>query len=168
MEERLMKTQETIINGATYTICENGEVYGKQGLITQRPNTDGYASFTAGRKGNRTRECTHRLVTKFFVPNPNGYPEVDHKDANRMNPSADNLEWVTRKENVQRAYRRGNHEGRISGTMNPKAKLNEVQVRMLRSLYEQRYSIRELFHKYGIAESTIGNIVHRHTWKHVK
>ena len=156
------------INDASYVILDNGTVFGKEGKIKQRPNSDGYASFTAGRKGNRTRVCTHRIVAREFVPNPNGYPEVDHKDANRMNPSADNLEWVTRKENVQRAYRRGNHTGRISGTKNPKAKLNEEQVRNIRELYYYGYSIRDLHREYGIPESTIGNIVHRHTWKDVE
>ena len=98
-----MNTRQIIINGAAYTVCDNGIVFGKQGLISQRPNSDGYATFTAGKKGNRARIRTHRIVAELFVPNPHGYPEVDHKDANRMNPSADNLEWVTRKENVQRA-----------------------------------------------------------------
>ncbi len=88
-------------------------------------------------------------------------------DSNRMNSSADNLEWVTRAENVKRAYRRGNHDGRISGTKNSKAKLNEDAVRNLRKLYAEGHSIRELHRQYGIPESTIGNIVHRHTWKEV-
>lgn len=50
MNERKM----IVINGATYFITRNGDVYGKTGRkITIRPNGDGYASFTAGRKGNR-------------------------------------------------------------------------------------------------------------------
>jgi len=163
-----MKTQEIIINDATYTICENGDVYGKQGILKQRPNTDGYASFTAGRKGNRTRVCTHRLVAKFFVENPNGYPEVDHKDANRENAAASNLEWVSHQENIDRAHNKGHYAGRIQGAKNPKAKLNEEIVRELRKLYAEGHTIRELHKQYGIPESTIGNIVHRHTWKDVE
>ena len=106
MAETILKKMVTI-NGAEYTITSDGKVYGKEGKeISLRPNTSGYASFTAGRKGKRTRKEVHRLVAVLFVDNPNHYDEVDHKDSDRMNPRADNLEWVTRAENIRRIYER--------------------------------------------------------------
>ena len=108
------------INGAIYEITSEGKVFGAYGKpISIRPNSDGYASFTAGRKGNRTRERVHRLVAKLFIPNPNNLPEIDHLDGNRMNSSKDNLEWVTHEENVKRAYRKGSYKGRYVGQDNP-------------------------------------------------
>lgn len=41
----------------------------------------------------------HRLVAQAFLPNPNNCPEVNHKDENRQNNEAVNLEWCTRKYN---------------------------------------------------------------------
>ena len=37
----------------------------------------------------------HRLVAQAFIPNPNNYPMINHKDENRWNNNVDNLEWCT-------------------------------------------------------------------------
>lgn len=42
----------------------------------------------------------HRLVASTFIENPNNYPQVNHKDENKENNSARNLEWCTSKYNV--------------------------------------------------------------------
>ena len=36
----------------------------------------------------------HRLVATAFIPNPNNYLFVNHKDGDRSNSKSENLEWV--------------------------------------------------------------------------
>lgn len=49
----------------------------------------------------------HRVVASAFHPNPENKPEVNHKDGNPQNNRADNLEWVTRRENMLHAFATG-------------------------------------------------------------
>lgn len=51
--------------------------------------------------GKRKKELVHRLVALAFIPNPDGLPEVDHKDRDRGNNKAENLQWTTRSGNCR-------------------------------------------------------------------
>lgn len=42
----------------------------------------------------------HRLVALSFIPNPNKYLQVNHKDEYKLNNNVNNLEWCTAKYNI--------------------------------------------------------------------
>lgn len=54
----------------------------------------------------------HRLVAEAFIENPFKKPQVNHKDFNTFNNSADNLEWVYPKENTHYSMSKGRPIGR--------------------------------------------------------
>lgn len=74
---------------------------------------NGYYRVTLSNGENTKREYVHRLVAKAFIDNPNNYPQINHKDENRLNNNVDNLEWCTDKYNAN--Y--GNHNKHISESL---------------------------------------------------
>jgi hypothetical protein len=77
-----------------------------QPLILSVKNSKGwYLSIILCRDRKRVTVRIHRLVAEAFVPNPEGKPEVNHKDGNKQNNDASNLEWVTDRENVIHAVK---------------------------------------------------------------
>ena len=55
----------------------------------------------------RITKRVHRLVAEAFIPNPNNYPCVNHKDLNKQNNRIDNLEWCTYSHNTIDAINKG-------------------------------------------------------------
>lgn len=72
--------------------------YGKQVYPETIMNTfesNGYIMVTLRKDGTKHNYKVHRLVAKAFIPNPNNYPCINHKDCNRKNNTVENLEWCT-------------------------------------------------------------------------
>lgn len=79
----------------------NGKFYKsrKKGrLLTPSKDKDGYLQISINHSKHGK---IHRLVAMAFLPNPNNYKCVNHKDENKQNNHADNLEWCTKKYNNQ-------------------------------------------------------------------
>lgn len=77
-------------------------------IIAQYSNGVGYKKVHLWRDGlGDTKVYVHRLVAHAFLQYRGANMEVNHKDGNPANNSADNLEWVTSSENTKHAVYRG-------------------------------------------------------------
>lgn len=108
-----------------YFISDDGKVYcnlgrgnRRNGKVTElyevnpRPTRHGYMRVYCRQisTGKRKDLYVHRLVAKYFVPNPDNKKVVNHKNCKRDDNRAENLEWCTTKENVNYAVSLGNLE----------------------------------------------------------
>ena len=103
---------EKVINGhPDYTITDAGSVvsfkYGKKRTLKQRVNRKGYLCVNLSEGGVLVTCAVHRLVAEAFVDNPQGFPMINHKDGDKNNNNASNLEWCTALHNTREAVRLG-------------------------------------------------------------
>lgn len=99
-----LKEFEPLKECPNYLIHCDGRIYNVNRKIFMKPRLDkGYATIRLNDKNIRI----HRLVATQFISNPENKEYVNHKDGNKLNNNVDNLEWVTRSENVLHAYNSG-------------------------------------------------------------
>ena len=55
----------------------------------------GHLRVALSKNGKTKQFLIHRLVAHMFIPNPNNYPIINHRDENPSNNNVDNLEWCT-------------------------------------------------------------------------
>ena len=89
--------------GASRRVSNLGRVCTANGIKTEGcEHPSGYMIARISSKAHRV----HRLVAKAFLPPPPSekHTQVNHIDGNPANNRADNLEWVTRSENIRHSF----------------------------------------------------------------
>ena len=91
--------------------AKNKNQYNFYYVIKGKVDAHGYIRVTLTKDGKAKQYLVHRLVAQHFVPNPDNLPQVNHINGIKADNRAQNLEWVTAKENKQHAYKNN-----LSGT----------------------------------------------------
>jgi len=124
----------------------------------------GYDRVTLSVNNNKKQKYIHRLMAIEFIPNPDNYPQINHKDGNPRNNALDNLEWCTAQQNV---YHAASVLKTVGGENNGKSKLTENQVRRIRWLHTQGLSYSKISTIFNVTVPNISTIVRRKTWKYI-
>lgn len=149
-----------------YLINEEGCVKRKWNdkVLTQSKQKNGY--LTVGINiGDKYKRCyIHRLVAEAFLPNPNNYTDVNHKDYNKENNCVSNLEWCSRSNNLKHSYNYSNrdknreHMKELATFNHEKMKKSVSQYSLAGELITTYSSIREAADATGIAMQNISAV----------
>lgn len=166
-----------------YAVSNLGRIYSYEKyrhngkFLKQNIRKDGYMEVGLSLNKNRKTFSVHRLVANAFVENDMNLPEVNHKDGDKANNIASNLEWVTSSENQIHAIKNGlqkfteKHRVTAAETCRKNGKRNKGKPNMkLRKLSNEQeaeiieshkngISMRKLGEKYNVDKSTISNII---------
>lgn len=117
-----------------YEVSNFGRVksikFGKERFLKLFTNHRGYLQVNLSKKGKVKKYFVHRLVAEAFLEIPEElkhlkgthYLQVNHKDENKLNNNAENLEWCTSSYNVNYGSRtekcsKKNTNGKLSKTV---------------------------------------------------
>lgn len=164
-----------IINGikTKYIIDRLGNVYNtitRRRLYPIKSNGGYYRVNLTIEKYKLIHPSIHRLVANAFIKNPFNKPDVNHIDGDKSHNYVENLEWVTKSENIIHAFKIGlmNHKG----SNNSRAKLNDEIINKIWDDIEQNYdkicskeiTFSQIANKYGIRRGDLSRIYNGLVW----
>ena len=112
---------------------------------------DGYLKVILCKNNIKSTKTVHRLVAQAFIPNTENKLEVNHIDEDKANNTVNNLEWSTRKENL-------NH-----GTRNERSSRTQsipiIATNLKSSESTEFYGITECARQLGLCQQSISKVL---------
>lgn len=117
----------------------------------------GYIHLVLCKNGKQKTFFVSRLVAAAFKENPLSLPDVHHRDFDKSNNAASNLEWTSHRENIAHSVKEHRYRKRLTPEIVTKirerARNGESQAAIARSL--------------SIRYQTVHLIVNGHYWRHI-
>jgi len=95
-----------------YRVSDFGRIVGHSGRVL-KPSTGshGFKTVILCKNGIKSQKLLHRLIAETFIDNPSHFEDVDHKNFDKLDNRAENLEWVDDIINNRRLYDAGRMKG---------------------------------------------------------
>lgn len=118
-----------------------------------------YLKVNLCKEGTQKVVYVHRIVAQAFLPNPENKYDVNHIDGDKLNNKLENLEWVTRKENIKHACDNG-----LSPRGEQRGKLTENQVLEIYKRGKEGEMQKSLAREFEVNVSAICKILKGDNW----
>lgn len=92
----------------------NSRIYKGKLKKASKANQSGHLKHQLWKDNKLEQVYVHRLVAENFIPNPNNYPVVMHKDNEPSNNHISNLMWGTQKMNINQMVKQGRNKNQYS------------------------------------------------------
>lgn len=143
-----------------YKVSNKGEVLSVRSgkLLKAGKNSHGYMNVALTQNGKSKTHKVHRLVATAFIPNLNNLPYINHKDEDKTNNNAENLEWCTHKYNLNygTAIERRSEAIKASPVKQRKA---VIQLSLLGEFIKEYRSTKEASEETGIDRRQISRAI---------
>lgn len=134
-----------------YRVSSRGRVKRKENgeyrILYATNNGKGYYTIPVG----HDKFYIHRVVALAFIPNPDGFPEIDHINGKRDDNRVQNLRWVTRSMNMNNPETRLRRTGEKFAVRN----IPIVQIDKDGNIVKEWDSIRDAAIGIGVSRHTI-------------
>ena len=114
-------------------------------------HANGYLMVKLSKNSIVYTKTVHRLVAEAFIPNPEHKSEINHIDENKTNNNVSNLEWMTRKENINH----GTRTERMSKTQSIPIIATNIKTGESKEFYGARECARQL----GLTHGNITSVL---------
>ena len=107
-----------------YVVSNQGNIYslnynrtGKVVKLKPGIDKDGYLDVVLCKNGEHKQYRIHRLVAEAFIPNPLGFPQVNHINEIKSDNRAENLEWCSAQYNIDYSKSKQVEQYDLSGNL---------------------------------------------------
>jgi hypothetical protein len=141
------------VRHTTITVCQ----------LKQQTNPRGRKTVSISTLRGSRNKPIHVLIALAFLGNRPAGLVINHKDGDKTNNAASNLEYITPRENHEHALKMGLYKGPNT----PARVLSEQSVILIKQLLSSGISAKLLAKQFKVSHGAIMAIKHKRTWKFV-
>lgn len=155
-----------------YLVSNFGRIYSQRrkhtngGFRVSQTNLKGYKHVGFTKNGRAVTVTIHRMVAMAFLNNPDNLPSINHKDGDKSNNFASNIEWCTHLENLTHAFDNGLRVP-VKNEEHWNSKLKCSDIHVIRNRLSCGDMIKSVAQDFGVSAACISAIKNGRSWVNI-